>query len=57
MKTGNLIRTFYVNPPIPERHADWQAVLDKYDPIDDQPVGWGATEIAAITDLLEKIND
>ena len=55
--TGNLIRTSYVNPPIPVRDFDWQAVLDKYDGDETQPVGHGKNELSAIRDLLEKIED
>lgn len=37
-------------PPIPYRGADWTAVFDGYDLGD--PIGTGATEAAAIADLL-----
>jgi hypothetical protein len=47
------IITSYINPPIPVRHFDWQAVFDDYD--GDGKVGNGATEQEAIDDLLEKV--
>ena len=48
------IITSFVNPPIPVRNFDWQAVLANYD--GDDKIGNGATEEEAIEDLLEKIN-
>lgn len=49
------IVTDYVYPPIPDRSCDWSAVDDDtYDY--DQPIGWGATEAAAIADLLEQLD-
>ena len=48
------IITSYVNPPIPVRHFDWQAVLDDYD--GEGHIGNGATEQEAIDDLLDKVN-
>lgn len=56
------ILTHYVYPPIPIRTMDWRAVTEDYDCDCDQdgffshhPVGYGATEQAAITDLLEQL--
>ena len=46
------IETQYVNPPIPINNFDWQATYEGYDEGD--PVGHGATEQAAIEDLIEK---
>ena len=54
---GKLIRTSYVNPPIPCRSMDWQATFDRHDPDQLQPVGYGATELEAVTDLLESLKD
>lgn len=47
------IRTSNDRPPIPERGYDWSAVTDDYEP--GQPIGHGATEAAAITDLVEQL--
>lgn len=47
------IRTELVYPPIPVRNWDWEAVLDGYEPGD--PIGCGATEDAAIADLLDAL--
>lgn len=51
-----VIKTHYDPPPIPYRGMDWTAVDDRTyggDPGD--PVGYGATEAAAVADLLEKL--
>ena len=45
----------YDPPPIPLRQFDWKALRDGYEP--GMPVGYGATEEAAITDLLEQETD
>ncbi len=50
---GIEIDTDYIHPPIPVRHFDWQAIEADYDL--DRPIGTGATEQAAINDLLEKL--
>jgi len=42
----------YDPPPIPLRQFDWSAVRDGYEP--GMPIGRGATEEAAIADLLEQ---
>jgi len=55
MSKGHTIKTEYVFPPIPARTFDWSAALDGYEPGD--PLGYGATEIEAITDLLDQIED
>lgn len=44
------IHTRYINPPIPIRTCDWEATFDDYEP--GQPIGHGATELEAITDLF-----
>lgn len=61
---GVKIHTDHVQPPIPIRDFDWQAITDDYDADCDQdgffsnhPVGSGATEDAAIKDLLEQLED
>jgi hypothetical protein len=57
-----VIRTSFDYPPIPYRGADWSAVTADYDGGDidydtpsRDPIGRGATEEAAIADLLEKL--
>lgn len=49
------ITTEFVHPPIPIRTMDWAAIRDDYDVGD--PVGMGPTELAAISDLIEKEQD
>lgn len=49
---SNDIVTSFVNPPVPYRHFDWQAVRDGYEP--GCFIGRGATEQAAIDDLIEQ---
>jgi hypothetical protein len=44
------IVTHFEYPPIPIRRFDWAAYRDGYEPGD--PVGHGATESEAISDLL-----
>ncbi len=51
------IRTEYVFPPVPIRNFDWSAVdNDTYDG-PRCPIGWGATEQEAITDLLRQLSE
>lgn len=45
------IITRQINPPIPTTAFDWQATWEGYDLGD--PIGFGATEQAAIEDLRE----
>jgi hypothetical protein len=52
---GIKIRTTHVLPPIPIRSHDWSAVTDDYEP--GHPQGWGATELDAINDLIEQLDD
>lgn len=52
-REGYLIQTSGWAKPIPDRRYDWSAVTDSYEP--GMPVGYGATEEAAIQDLLELI--
>ena len=60
-RNGYLIDTDCWAKPIPDRRYDWSASLDGYDGGDDDtpgdPCGWGATEEAAIQDLLEQLED
>jgi hypothetical protein len=49
------IETSFVNPPIPVRHFDWQAVTDDYEP--GAPMGTGATEEEAIADLKFQLEE
>ena len=54
------IRTANIRPPIGTTRFDWSAVLDDYDGAEDagwQPVGYGPTEEAAITDLKNEIKE
>jgi hypothetical protein len=52
---GKEISTSFDYPPIPTRDADWSAILRGYDEGD--PVGRGPTELAAIADLLQQIEE
>jgi len=52
---GHKIHTEFVKPPIPTTAFDWSATLDGYEP--DDPIGQGPTEIAAVADLLQQIED
>jgi len=52
---GHKIHTEFVKPPIPTTAFDWCAILDGYEPGD--PSGAGSTEIEAIADLLQQIED
>lgn len=54
-RCGHTIVTEYIYPPIPTRTMDWRATLDDYEP--GARMGWGATEQAAIADLLEALED
>ncbi len=51
------IRTEYVYPPIPDRRFDWSAVDDDTYDGPGCKIGWGATEKAAIEDLMEQIEE
>jgi hypothetical protein len=51
------IRTEYVYPPIPVRDFDWSAVDDDTYDGPGSPIGTGATEQAAIADLLQQIGE
>ena len=51
---GSKIITSYVNPPIPARAFDWCAYFDGDEGDETAPVGRGATERAAIIDLMDK---
>lgn len=48
------IKTYYDNPPIPIRSLDWSAYDDDtYD--EEAPTGHGVTEMEAIRDLLNQL--
>lgn len=49
------IVTRNIRPPVPGRQFDWQATWEGYDLGD--PVGYGATEQAAIDDLREILGE
>lgn len=49
------IRTNYDFPPIPTRNHDWLAWHDGNE--EHGPIGHGATEAEAITDLREKLDE
>lgn len=54
------ILTKHDYPPIPDRQFDWSAVDDDtYDGAEDShcPIGHGATEQEAISDLLEQMEE
>jgi hypothetical protein len=61
---GVKIHTSHDQPPIPVRDMDWSATTDDYDCDSDQdwffslsPIGRGATEQAAIADLLDQLEE
>lgn len=64
-KLGIKVHTAHVYPPIPIRGFDWSAVTDDYDVDFDSecgyftshPHGHGATELEAIADLLDQVED
>lgn len=52
---GLKINTRHEFPPIPIRSFDWVATDDNFDL--GCPIGYGATEAAAIADLLQQLED
>jgi hypothetical protein len=56
---GQKIVTDFWRKPIPTAAYDWSAVTEDYDGAEDShcPIGHGATEEAAIADLLEQIEE
>lgn len=52
---GIEIETVFVNPPLPIRSMDWAATERDYDL--GRPVGAGATEQAAIDDLIAQLEE
>lgn len=50
---GIKIKTNYVFPPIPSRAFDWSAVDDATFDGEGCPIGYGASEIEAVSDLLD----
>ena len=52
------ITTSHIAPPIPTKTHDWCAIDDEtYGGEEGDLVGYGATEIEAIRDLLEQIEE
>ncbi len=51
------IVTDHIHPPIPCRDFDWCAVTEDYDGESGDPIGYGATEQAAIDDLMQQMED
>ena len=49
------IVTRFVYPPIPLRQFDWCAVTEDYDL--GSPCGYGRTEVEAIADLMEQLDE
>lgn len=49
------INVSFVYPPIPDRRSDYCATRDGYEGGD--PIGYGATEQAAIEDLKQQIEE
>lgn len=47
------VKTECICPPIPVRNFDWLAFIDGHE--EDGPFGRGATEEAAIEDLIEQV--
>ena len=54
---GIKVRTHHEYPPIPIRSFDWSAVDDDTYDGEGCEIGRGATEEAAIADLLEQIEE
>lgn len=53
---GRLILTRCNPPPIPDRRHDWSAI-DEATYEAGEPVGYGETEVDAILDLLDKLEE
>lgn len=51
------IKTHYEYPPIPDRNFDWCAYDDDTYDGEGSKIGWGATEEAAIADLMEQMEE
>ena len=47
--------TEHVYPPIGTRDFDWSAVVDGRE--ESGPTGWGRTELEALQDLLDQLED
>lgn len=55
---GIKVRTNFARAPLPIRGLDWSAVNDRtYDGSESDPIGRGATELEAIVNLLEQIEE
>lgn len=55
-KAAARVVTEHVYPPIPDRSCDWAAWYER-DHKDQPDCGWGPTEQAAITDLLDSYDE
>lgn len=55
MKPHPPIKTEFIYPPIPTRAFDWQAWCDGWE--EQGPTGAGPTELAAIADLQDQLED
>lgn len=52
------ITTSHISPPIPTKTHDWSAIDDEtYGGEPSDPIGYGATEIEAIRDLLNQLEE
>lgn len=51
------ILTSYINPPIPFRGCDWEAVFDGDEGDEFAPRGFGATEAEARQDLIDNYDE
>lgn len=51
------IRTSYINPPIPFRGCDWEAIFDGDEGDEFAPRGFGSTEAEAIQDLIDNLDE
>lgn len=49
------VNVSYDPPPIPVRGSDWNAVVDGREEYG--PVGYGATKMAAVQNLLDQLED
>ena len=50
----NSIETRFVCPPVPTKVFDWQPTFSFFDGDDDQPIGYGETELTAVLSLMQK---
>lgn len=52
---GTSIQTAYDRKPGPSDSFDWTAVTNEYEP--GHPIGYGPTELMAIIDLLDQLDE